>query len=51
MPEVKDFNNVLVFADSVINKYRAMLQFSHAGALSNSAAYARKPGKQIHMVE
>jgi len=51
MAEVKHFDNAFIFPDPIINKNGAMLQFSHAGTLSDSSTYTGKPGKQIHMVE
>jgi hypothetical protein len=49
--EVKDFHEVLIFADTVINKNGAMLQFSYAEPFSNRATHSGEPAQQIHTVE
>ncbi|HWZ55910.1 MAG TPA: hypothetical protein VNZ63_07555 [Verrucomicrobiae bacterium] len=51
MTEVKHFDVVFVFLDSVIHKNGAMLQLPDSGALSNHAAHAGKSAQQIDMVE
>jgi hypothetical protein len=49
--EVKHFDDMFVFPDPVIDKNRAMLQFSYARTLSDSSTHAGEPAKQIHVVE
>jgi hypothetical protein len=49
--EVKHLDEAFIFTDSVVNKNRAMLQFSYAGPFSDSATHAGKPAKQIHVVK
>ena len=51
MPKVKQFDDVLIFVDSVINNNGAMVQFSNARAFSDCATHSRKLAEQIHMVE
>ena len=51
MTEVKHFDDVCIFTDSVVNKNGAMLQLSNAVTLSDGATHAGKPRKQIHVVE
>ncbi len=51
MPKVKQFDDVFIFVDSIINNNGAMVQFSNAGALSERATHPRKLAEQIHMVE
>ncbi len=43
MTEVKHFDDVFVFLDSIINKNGAMLQFSNAGPFSDRATHAGEP--------
>jgi hypothetical protein len=51
MTEVKHFDDVFVFLNSIINKNGAKLQFSNAGPFSDRAHHAGEPAKQIHVVE
>jgi hypothetical protein len=51
VPKVKQFDDVFIFVDSIINNNWTMVQFSDAGALSDCATHARKLAEQIHMVE
>jgi len=51
VPKVKQFDDMFIFVDSVINNDGAMVQFSNTGALSECATHAWEPAEQIHMVE
>lgn len=51
MAEVKHFDGVFVFLDSIINNNGAMLQFSDAGPFSDCAAHAGESGEQVYVVE
>ncbi len=51
MTKVKDFNEVLVFADLVVEENGAVQKFAHARALSNATAHAREASQELHMVE
>jgi hypothetical protein len=45
MTEVKHFDDMFIFADSVVNKDGAMLQFSNAGPFSDCATHAGEPAR------
>jgi hypothetical protein len=49
--EVKNFDDVFIFLDPVVDKNGAMLQFSDAGPFSDYTTHAGEPAKQIHVVE
>jgi hypothetical protein len=51
MTEVKHFDDVFVFANPVVNKNGAVLQFPYARPFSYCATHAGEQAKQIHMVE
>lgn len=50
MPKMKYLDPALKFLDGVVNQDRAMHQFSYVSTLTNDAAHARKPRKQIQAV-
>ena len=51
MTEVKDFDNVFVYLNSIVNKNGAVLQFSDAGPFSDCATHPRESAKQVYVVE
>jgi hypothetical protein len=51
MTKVKHFDNVLIFADSVVNENRAVLEFSYAGTFSDRATHPGESAQQIHVIQ
>ena len=51
MPQVKNFDQVFVFAKLVIDQNRAVRQLPHSGSLSYGAAHSRKSRQEFHVVE
>jgi hypothetical protein len=48
---VKNFHEVFVLANLIVDQNRAMRQFPNSGSLANCAAHTRESGQEFHMVE
>jgi hypothetical protein len=51
MPEMKNFNDVFIFADSIINKNRTMLESLDMGPFSDYFTHAWKSAEQVYVIE
>jgi hypothetical protein len=49
--DVKHFDIVFVFVDSIVDENGAVLQFSNTGTPSNCTTHARESAEQIYVVK
>lgn len=49
--QVKDFYEMLVFSEFVVDQNRSMGEFPHPGARANAAAHPRECLQQFYVVE
>ena len=51
VPEVKNFDDLALFMDPIINQNRCVDQLADVGASGNGASDVRKPSQQLHVIE
>lgn len=51
MPKVKNLNQILILADSVVDDDRAVDQLTHSRPLAYGVSHARKPAQQIDVIQ